>query len=279
MAEEQIKRNEQTIKELDEEAKEKEKKETKLMNRKNPDFSLGWTIGDTRWYMISFQLIVAAVSGFVLVTTYTQMSLDSEGKNICNENENIYDRPYDSATEGCPWPMFNVIIRIIGAGIGLIFALITLVLSYWKGKLIQNDMNTNNDKRELVKKLEYFDIYNQFCMFKFMRYVLGYCGYLQFISVGFDTYSFLAGDEYASNVLNISNNKSQFLMMICISLIVAILLRVSHDSMYQRVYKHKLKLNFGYTADKGYAGATIVDKDNNDAIIQMCDTSFTTNTN
>eukprot|EP01084_Bolivina_argentea_P102607 183815_1 len=54
IAEEQIKLNEQTIKELYEEAKEKEKKETKLMNRKNPDFSLGWTSGDKRWYRRSF---------------------------------------------------------------------------------------------------------------------------------------------------------------------------------------------------------------------------------
>eukprot|EP01084_Bolivina_argentea_P204137 348566_1 len=80
MAEEQIKRNEQTIKELDEEAKEKEKKETKLMNRKNPDFSLGWTIGDSRWYMMLFQLVVVAVSGFVLVVTYSQMPLNSQKK-------------------------------------------------------------------------------------------------------------------------------------------------------------------------------------------------------
>eukprot|EP01084_Bolivina_argentea_P032754 60645_1 len=42
--------------------------------------------------------------------------------------------------------------------------------------------------------------------------------------------------------------------------------------MYQLLYKNKLKLNFGYTSDKGYAGATIVDKDNNDAIIKMGDT-------
>eukprot|EP01083_Nonionella_stella_P068026 180318_1 len=250
------------------------------LKRKKPVFSLGWTIGDSRWYMMLFQLVVVAVSGFVLVVTYSQMPLNSQkifkmslnSKNMCNENENKYNRPYDSDTEGCPWPMFNVIIRIIGPGIGLIFALITLVLSYWGGRLIQNDMKANNNRREMVNKLEYFDIYNQFCMFKFMRYVLGYCGYLQFISVGFDTYSFLAGDEYASNVLNISNNKSQFLMMICISLIVAILLRVSHDSMYQRVYKHKLRLNCGCTSEQGVAGSTVVVKNNNDGIILMGNT-------
>eukprot|EP01084_Bolivina_argentea_P278593 475990_1 len=58
MAEEQIKRNEQTIKELDEEAKEKKKKNTKKMNRKKKYNSLGINIGDTPLYMISFKLIV-----------------------------------------------------------------------------------------------------------------------------------------------------------------------------------------------------------------------------
>eukprot|EP00483_Globobulimina_turgida_P007649 UN07664 len=42
--------------------------------------------------------------------------------------------------------------------------------------------------------------------------------------------------------------------------------------MYQRVYKHKLKFKLNLQSDKGYAGATVVDKENKVPVIEMGDT-------
>ena len=119
-------------------------------------------------------------------------------------------------------------------------------------------------------KIEYFDIYST-CYFRFIRVVLGIVAYLQFISFGFDLRSFLNAKEYGLSDLHLSDYDYRFTNILYISLPVALLLRLSHDSMYHRLYKRKIGLDcsINWNSNKTYQGTTVTQKNPDSGGVQL----------
>lgn len=263
----------------EEKTDEVEEKIKKILMVRRSVFSLAWSIGDDRCYMISLQLFVCALCGFSLLLSYYQyeISSDDDEIDIICDKDSQYLGPYlrtltDDTKHGCPWPLYNSIIRFIPSGFGLLSGIIIAFIQCCLGKRAMLQMDELNVTNRGDDKIEYFDIYSSW-YFRFIRTIIGISAYLQFISFGFDLRSFLNAKIQGSLDNNNNNDKeyNQYINILYISLPVAILLRLSHDSMYQRLYKRKIGLDcsINWNSNKTYQGTTVTERNHDAGGVQL----------
>lgn len=259
----------------EEETQEEKDKKITLMVRRSV-FSLAWSIADVRCYMVILQLLVLSASVF---NVFMYIEPLHEPKDIAvectEEDNNTYDGPYYGveATDGdlyyCPYPELNRNFRIFPSLVGIASSLFTICLSYCLGKRVLFDINEYNDTRDDGAKIEYFDVYSK-CCFRSLRKVIGYAAYIQFVSVGMDLNSYLSGQQTMDR-LNLEEREGSdyFLLPIVAGFVIAVLLRLSHDSMYQRLYKRRMpKLNINVTGGlKVYQGATVTEHETQKSMV------------
>mmetsp|Transcript_52448 Transcript_52448/g.86815 ORF Transcript_52448/g.86815 Transcript_52448/m.86815 type:complete len:343 (+) Transcript_52448:103-1131(+) len=239
--------------------KAKESEEVQEMKRKQPSLSLGWTIADSRCYMITLQLlvIVACAASFFISVPQITIKVDEE----CNKDQTLlllfapYEYEVAGRSYGCSWPMVSLILRAITPAFGALNGLLTIVLLHCcMGAWVLRDMKAHNAKRKASEKLAFSDVYHYYPYFRVIRKIVGWLAYLHFISFGMDLTHYLIGKQYVSTILGAEDlGSTKFMLPLIPAIPIAALLRLTHDAMWQRMYRHKFDLELNVKSDKGYS--------------------------
>lgn len=228
-----------------------EQEEVKRLKMKQPVCSIGWTIADTRCYMVTLQVFVLLACAFNLLVIYDEFAVE--------EANCVHDfGPYqdNAKTNSCGWPQNNVIIGTVAPVIGLIASVVIIISSFCLGSAVLKDMDVYNPERAAADRVSFSDMFSYYPLFRVIRKIVGWAAYLHFISFGLNLSSFYVGQHYLVTVLGVSSDEvkaSRFIGVLVAALPVAILMRITHDSIWQRVFKHK----FAISSNKAYQGADV----------------------